>query len=174
MFSDIRRWSHRPWWCSKSVWMLCWGTWFSGNHWWRANGWTGWSCGSFPTLAILWFYIASRIYCGLFSVLFCFVVLFVCSLGQKCWFISMGMFYSAAEKNASPSPVGGSFTACKMHRATHVKAPVSQHYNCLIHAISCYTLPLVALHDVNSLHMRSITHINVQLKEEMLEWMKIT
>ena len=28
----------------------------SGNHWWRANGWTGWSCGSFPTLAILWFY----------------------------------------------------------------------------------------------------------------------
>jgi len=43
-------------WCSKSVWMLCWGTWFSGNHWWRANGWTGWSCGSFSTLAILWFY----------------------------------------------------------------------------------------------------------------------
>ena len=36
--------------------MLCWGTWFSENHWWRANGWTGWSCGSFPTLAILWFY----------------------------------------------------------------------------------------------------------------------
>ena len=27
------------------------------NHWWRANGWTGWSCGSFPTLAILWFYV---------------------------------------------------------------------------------------------------------------------
>jgi len=26
------------------------------SHWWRANGWTGWSCGSFPTLAILWFY----------------------------------------------------------------------------------------------------------------------
>jgi len=50
------RCSHRPWWCLKSVWMLCWGTWFSGNHWWRANGWTGWSCGSFPTLAILWFY----------------------------------------------------------------------------------------------------------------------
>ena len=49
-----RWWSHRPWWCSKSVWMLCWGMWFSGNHWWRANGWTGWSCGSFPTLAILW------------------------------------------------------------------------------------------------------------------------
>jgi len=51
-----RWWSHRPWWCSKSVWMLCWGTWFSENHCWRANGWTGWSCGSFPTLAILWFY----------------------------------------------------------------------------------------------------------------------
>jgi len=49
-----RWWSHRLWWCSKSVWMLCWGTWFSENHWWRANGWTGWSCGSFPTLAILW------------------------------------------------------------------------------------------------------------------------
>ena len=46
-------WSIR---CSRSVWMLCWGTWFSGNHWWRVNGWTGWSCGSFPTLAILWFY----------------------------------------------------------------------------------------------------------------------
>jgi len=51
-----RWWSPRDWWCSKSVWMLCWGTWFSGNHWWRVNGWTGWSCGSFPTLAILWFY----------------------------------------------------------------------------------------------------------------------
>ena len=51
-----RWWSHRAWWCSKSVWMLCWETWFSENHWWRANGWTGWSCGSFPTLAILWFY----------------------------------------------------------------------------------------------------------------------
>jgi len=44
-----RWWSHQPWWCSKSVWMLCWGTWFSKNHWWRVNGWTGWSCGSFPT-----------------------------------------------------------------------------------------------------------------------------
>ena len=51
-----RWWSHRAWRCSKSVWMLCWGTLFSGNHWWRANGWTGWSCGSFPTLAILRFY----------------------------------------------------------------------------------------------------------------------
>ena len=52
-----RWWSHRAWWCSKSVWMLCWGTWFSENQCWRANGWTGWSCGSFPTLAILWFYV---------------------------------------------------------------------------------------------------------------------
>ena len=51
-----RWWSHRPWWCSKSIWMLCWGTWFSKNHWWWVNSWTGWSCGSFPTLAILWFY----------------------------------------------------------------------------------------------------------------------
>ena len=51
-----RWWSHWPWWCSKSVWMLCWGTWFSKNHWWWVDGWTGWSCGSFPTLAILWFY----------------------------------------------------------------------------------------------------------------------
>ena len=24
-----RWWSHRPWRCSKNVWMLCWGTWFS-------------------------------------------------------------------------------------------------------------------------------------------------
>jgi len=37
--------------------MLCWGTWFSDNHWWWVDGWTGWSCGSFPTLVILWFYI---------------------------------------------------------------------------------------------------------------------
>ena len=51
-----RWWSHWHWWCSKNVWMLFWGTWFSENYWWRANGWTGWSCGSFPTLAILWFY----------------------------------------------------------------------------------------------------------------------
>jgi len=51
-----RWWSHRAWWCSKSVWMLYWGAWFSENHWWRANGWTGWSCGSFPTLLILQFY----------------------------------------------------------------------------------------------------------------------
>ena len=51
-----RWWSHWPWWCSKSVWMLCWGIWFSENHWWKANGWTGWSCESFPALVILWFY----------------------------------------------------------------------------------------------------------------------
>jgi len=51
-----RWWSHRLSRCSKSVWMLCWGTWFSENHWWRANGWIGWSCGSFPTFVILWFY----------------------------------------------------------------------------------------------------------------------
>jgi len=50
------RWrSHRAWWCSMSIWMLCWGTWFSENYWWRTNGWTGWSCGSFPPFAILWF-----------------------------------------------------------------------------------------------------------------------
>jgi len=52
-----RWWSHRPWRCSKNVWMLCWGTWFSENHWWWVNDWTGWSCGSFPTLVILWFYV---------------------------------------------------------------------------------------------------------------------
>ena len=74
-----RWWSHRAWWCSKSVWMLCWGTWFSGNHWWRANGWTGWSCGSFPTLAILWFYdyfTASELV-TLMAVESCIVCLFV-------------------------------------------------------------------------------------------------
>jgi len=49
-------WSHRPWRCSRNGWMLCWGTWLSENHWWWVNGWTGWSCGSFPTLVILWFY----------------------------------------------------------------------------------------------------------------------
>jgi len=39
-----------------NIWMLCWGTWFNENHWWWVNGWTGWSCGSFPTLTILQFY----------------------------------------------------------------------------------------------------------------------
>ena len=48
-------WSHRPWRRSKNVWMLSWETWFSENQWWWVNGWTGWSCGSFPTLAILWY-----------------------------------------------------------------------------------------------------------------------
>ena len=51
-----RWWSHWPWRCSRNVWTLCWGTWFSENHWWWVDGWTGWSCGSFPTLVILWFY----------------------------------------------------------------------------------------------------------------------
>ena len=51
-----RWWSQWPWRCSRNVWMLCWRTWFSENHWWKVNGWTGWSCGSFPTLPILWFY----------------------------------------------------------------------------------------------------------------------
>ena len=59
-----RWWSHRPWRCSKKVWTLCWGTWFSENHWWWANGWTGWSCGSFPTLAILWFLQCSCLCCS--------------------------------------------------------------------------------------------------------------
>ena len=49
-------WSHLPWRCSRNIWTLCWGTWFSENHWWWVDGWTGWSCGSFPTLVILWFY----------------------------------------------------------------------------------------------------------------------
>ena len=51
-----RWWSHQPWRCSRNVWTLCWGTWFSENYWWWVNGCTGWSCGSFPTLVILWFY----------------------------------------------------------------------------------------------------------------------
>jgi len=37
-----RWWSHRAWWCSKSIWMLCWGTWLSENHWWRASEWLDW------------------------------------------------------------------------------------------------------------------------------------
>ena len=49
-----RCWSHQPWRCSRNVWTLCWVTRFSENYWWWVNGWTGWSCGSFPTLAILW------------------------------------------------------------------------------------------------------------------------
>jgi len=50
-----RWWSHRSWRCSRNIWTLCWRTWFSENHWWWVNGWTGWSCGSFPTLVIQWF-----------------------------------------------------------------------------------------------------------------------
>jgi len=61
-----RWWSHQPGRCSRNIWPLCWGTWFSETHWWRADGWTGWSCGSFPTLAILWFY-DSMIPCHLSS-----------------------------------------------------------------------------------------------------------
>jgi len=56
-----RWWSHRPWRCSRNVWTLCWGMWFSENYWWWVDGWTGWSCGSFPTLMILWFYDSSPI-----------------------------------------------------------------------------------------------------------------
>ena len=55
-------WSHRPWKCSRNVWTLCWGTWFSENYWWWVDGWTRWSCGSFSTLVILWFYEAIRIH----------------------------------------------------------------------------------------------------------------
>jgi len=51
-----RWWSHRAWRCSRNFWTWCWGTWFSENHWWWVNGFTVWSCGSFPTLVILWFY----------------------------------------------------------------------------------------------------------------------
>ena len=56
-----RWWGHRTWGCSRNIWMLCWGTWNSENHWWWVNGWTGWSCGSFPTLAILWFYDSMKL-----------------------------------------------------------------------------------------------------------------
>ena len=55
-------WSHWPWRCSRNVWMLCWGTWFSENYWWWVDGWTGWSCGSLPTLVILWFYGSMNIF----------------------------------------------------------------------------------------------------------------
>jgi len=51
-----RWWSHQPHRCSRNVWTLCWGTRFSENRWWWVDGWTGWSCGSFPTLVILRFY----------------------------------------------------------------------------------------------------------------------
>jgi len=55
-----RWWSHQPWRCSRNVWTWCWGTWFRENYWWWVDGWTGWSCGSFPTLVILWFYEKSQ------------------------------------------------------------------------------------------------------------------
>ena len=51
-----RWWNHWPWRCLRNVWTLCWGIWFSEKCWWWVDGWTGWSCGSFPTLVILWFY----------------------------------------------------------------------------------------------------------------------
>ena len=54
--------THQPWRSSRNVWTLCWGTWFSENDWWWVNVWTGCSCGSFPTLVILWFY--DSYFCG--------------------------------------------------------------------------------------------------------------
>lgn len=42
--------------CSRNIWTLCWGTRFNENYWWWLDGWTGWSCGSFPILVILWFF----------------------------------------------------------------------------------------------------------------------
>jgi len=50
-----RWWSHQPWRCSRNVWTFCWGIWFSEKYWWWVDGWTGSSCGSFPTLVILWY-----------------------------------------------------------------------------------------------------------------------
>ena len=38
-------------------------TWFSEIYWWWVDGWTEWSCGSFPTLVILWFIIISALLC---------------------------------------------------------------------------------------------------------------
>ena len=52
-----RWWSYRAWWYSKSVWMLCWGTWFGENHWWTENEWLDWMIlWVFSNLVILWFY----------------------------------------------------------------------------------------------------------------------
>ena len=39
-----------------NIWTLCWGTWFNEDYWWWVDGWTGWSCESFPTLVIVCFY----------------------------------------------------------------------------------------------------------------------
>ena len=54
--------------CSRNVWMLCCGTWFNENYWWWVDGWTGWFCGSFPTLVILWFY--SKLHSCIFLLYF--------------------------------------------------------------------------------------------------------
>jgi len=47
------------WRCSKRVWMLCWGTWFSENHWWRVNEWLDWMIlwvfSNLSDSMILWF-----------------------------------------------------------------------------------------------------------------------
>jgi len=51
-----RLWSHQPWRCSRNVWTLCRGTWFSENCWWWVDGGMGWSWGAFPTLVILWLF----------------------------------------------------------------------------------------------------------------------
>ena len=56
------RWlSHHPWMCLKTVWMWCSGMWFSRGLLvrvvWLGCGWTRWSSRSFPTWAILWFYL---------------------------------------------------------------------------------------------------------------------
>jgi len=83
-----RWWSHWARWCSKSIWMFCWGTWFTENHWWRANGWTGWSCGSFPTLAILWFYEVHQDFLAQWELLHSLIMLIkkIISCHQgRCW-----------------------------------------------------------------------------------------
>ena len=50
-----RWWSRHPWQCSRGVWMRSYEIWLSGlwEQWWWEDGWTRWSCRSFPTL---WFY----------------------------------------------------------------------------------------------------------------------
>ena len=78
-----RWWSHWLWRCSRNIWTLCWGTWFSENHWWWVNGWTGWSCGSLPTFVILWFYEAGAIF--LVCRLSCSgLQKFICNLSLTC------------------------------------------------------------------------------------------
>jgi len=56
-----RWWSHRPWRCSRNVWTLYWGTWFSESYWSWVDGWTGWSCGSLPNLVTLWCYDSKQL-----------------------------------------------------------------------------------------------------------------